>query len=136
MNTSGARHQSLTRFTHLGTKSRCGATTFFLNFGRGGIGIFGSRKSGSKCGESSPVDIRWLVFKEGIQYASPNIIGEKSDCGTSSFSPLLFYIATPSQAIDAVSQCDIIQESKMQALVKPWLDKRLHFPFLEKGAML
>ena len=29
-----------------------------LNFGRGGIGIFGSQKPGSKCGESSPVDIR------------------------------------------------------------------------------
>ena len=135
MNTSGARHQSLTRFTHLGPKSRCGAMTFSLDFGRGGIGIFGSRKSGSKCGESSPVDIRCAVFNGGIQYASPNIIGEKSDCGTSSFSPLLFYIATPSQAIDAVSQCDIIQESKMQTQSSPWLDKRLHFPFLKKGAM-
>ena len=135
MNTSGARHPTLTRFTHLGPKSRCGAMTFSLNFGRGGIGIFGSRKSGSKCGESSPIDIRWVVFKEGIQYPSPKIIGEKSDCGTSSFSPLLFYIATPSQTIDAVSQCDIIQESKMQTQSSPWLDKRLHFPFLEKGAM-
>ena len=93
--------------------------TFSLDFGRGGIGIFGSRKSGSKCGESSPVDIRCAVFNGGIQYASPNIIGEKSDSGTSSFSPLLFYIATPSQAIDAVSQCDIIQERKMQTHIKP-----------------
>ena len=135
MNTSGARHQSLTRFTHLGPKSRCGAMTFSLDFGRGGIGIFGSRKSGSKCGESSPVDIRCAVFNGGIQYASPNIIGEKSDCGTSGFSPLLFYIATPSQAIDTLSQCDIIQERKMQTQSSPRLDKRLHFPFLEKGAM-
>ena len=71
----------------------------------------------------------------GIQYASPNIIGEKSDCGTSSFSPLLFYIATPSQAIDTHSRYGIIQASKMQTPTKPWLDKRLHFPFLEKGAM-
>ena len=86
--------------------------TFSLDFGRGGIGIFGSRKSGSKCGESSPVDIRCAVFNGGIQYASPNIIGEKSDCGTSSFPPLLFYIATTFQAIDTHSQCDIIQESK------------------------
>ena len=23
----------------------------------------------------------------------------------------------------------------MQTLIKPWLDKRLHFPFLKKGAM-
>ena len=110
--------------------------TFSLDFGRGGIGIFGSRKSGSKCGESSPVDIRCAVFNGGIQYASPNIIGEKSDCGTSSFSPLLFYIATPSQAIDTHSRYGIIQASKMQTPTKPWLDKRLHFPFLEKGAML
>ena len=51
--------------------------TFSLDFGRGGIGIFGSRKSGSKCGESSPVDIRCAAFNGGIQYASPNIIGEK-----------------------------------------------------------
>ena len=93
--------------------------TFSLDFGRGGIGIFGSRKSGFKCGESSPVDIRWVVFKEGIQYPSPNIIGEKSDCGTSTFSHLFFYIATPSQAIDTLSQCDIIQERKMQTHIKP-----------------
>ena len=132
MNTSGARHQSLTRFTHLGPKSRCGAMTFSLDFGRGGIGIFGSRKSGSKCGESSPVDIRCAVFNGGIQYASPNIIGEKSDCGTSSFSPLLFYIATPSQAIDAVSQCDIIQESKMQTQSSHGLTSACIFRFLRR----
>ena len=89
------------------------AQRLFLSiFRMGGIGIFGSRKSGSKCGESSPVDIRCAVFNGGIQYASPNIIGGKSDCGTSSFSPLLFYIATTFQAIDTLSQCDIIQESK------------------------
>ena len=132
MNTSGARHPTLTRFTHLGPKSRCGAMTFSLDFGRGGIGIFGSRKSGSKCGESSPVDIRWAVFNGGIQYASPNIIGEKSDCGTSSFSPLLFYIATPSQAIDAVSQCDIIQESKMQTQSSHGLTSACIFRFLRR----
>jgi len=101
-------NKNLFPFTHLGPKSRCGATRFSLNFGRGGIGIFGCRKSGSKCGEISPVDIRWVVFKEGIQYPSPNIIGEKSDCGTSTFSHLFFYIATPSQAIDTLFQCDII----------------------------
>ena len=106
--------------------------TFSLDFGRGGIGIFGSRKSGSKCGESSPVDIRCAVFNGGIQYASPNIIGEKSDCGTSSFSPLLFYIATPSQAIDAVSQCDIIQESKMQTQSSHGLTSACIFRFLRK----
>ena len=39
--------------------------TFSLDFGRGGIGIFGSRKSGSKCGESSPVDIRCAAFNGG-----------------------------------------------------------------------
>ena len=38
--------------------------TFSLDVGRGGIGIFGSRKSGSKCGESSPVDIRRRFVKE------------------------------------------------------------------------
>jgi len=76
-----------------------------------------------------------VVFKEGIQYPSPNIIGEKSDCGTSTFSHLFFYIAIPSQAIDTHSQCDIIQESKMQTPIKPQLDKRLHFPFIMKGAM-
>ena len=106
--------------------------TFSLDFGRGGIGIFGSRKSGSKCGESSPVDIRCAVFNGGIQYASPNIIGEKSDCGTSSFSPLLFYIATPSQAIDAVSQCDIIQESKMQTQSSHGLTSACIFRFLRR----
>ena len=106
--------------------------TFSLDFGRGGIGLFGSRKSGSNCGESPPVDIRWAVIKEGIQYPSPNIIGEKSDCGTSSFSPLLFYIATPSQAIDAVSQCDIIQESKMQTQSSHGLTSACIFRFLRR----
>ena len=132
MNTSGARHQSLTRFTHLGPKSRCGATTFYPYFGRGGIGIFGSRKSGSICGVSSPVDIRQALSEGGIQYPSPKIIGEKSDCGTSSFSPLLFYIATPSQAIDAVSQCDIIQESKMQTQSSHGLTSACIFRFLRR----
>ena len=132
MNTSGARHQSLTRFTHLGPKSRCGAMTFSLYFGWCGIGIFGSRKSGSKCGESSPVDIRWAVFKDGIQYPYPNRIVAKSDCGTSSFSPLLFYIATPSQAMDAVSQCDIIQESKMQTQSSHGLTSACIFRFLRR----
>ena len=132
MNTSGARHQSLTRFTHLGPKSRCGAMTFSLDFGRGGIGIFGSRKSSSICRESNSVDIR-KTFSEGdIQYPQLLGTGSKSDCGTSSFSPLLFYIATPSQAIDAVSQCDIIQESKMQTQSSHGLTSACIFRFLRR----
>ena len=71
--------------THLDPKSPCAATTFYPYFGRGGIGIFGSRKSGSKCGESSPVDIRLAFSKEGIQYPQLLGTGAKSDCGTTAF---------------------------------------------------
>ena len=46
-------------------------------------------------------------------------IARKTYCGTSTFSPLLFYIATASYAIDTHYQCDIIQESKMQTPTKP-----------------
>ena len=105
---------------------------FFSRFWEGWYRYIRKPKTGSKCGESSPVDIRCAVFNGGIQYASPNIIGEKSDCGTSSFSPLLFYIATPSQAIDAVSQCDIIQESKMQTQSSHGLTSACIFRFLRR----
>lgn len=78
-------NKNLFPFTHLGPKSRCGATRFSLNFGRGGIGIFGSRKSGSKYGENNSVDIRKTFSKEGIQYPYPNRIAAKSECGTTAF---------------------------------------------------
>ena len=78
-------NKNLFPFTHLGPKSRCGATRFSLNFGRGGIGIFGCRKSGSKCGEISPVDIKQAFSKGGIQYPQLLGTGSKSDCGPTAF---------------------------------------------------
>ena len=131
MNTSGARHQSLTRFTHLGPKSRCGAMTFSLDFGRGGIGIFGSRKTGSKCGESNPVDIRKTFSEGGIQYPYPLEIAAKSDCGATAFCSKMS-TSHPSQAIDTHSQCDIIQESKMQTQSSRGLTSACIFRFLRR----
>ena len=78
-------NKNLFPFTHLGPKSRCGATRFSLNFGRGGIGIFGCRKSGSKCGEISPVDIKQALSEGGIQYPCPNNMVAKGDCRTMVF---------------------------------------------------
>ena len=66
--------------------------------------------------------------------ASTKIQG-KSIAAQALFSLYSSIIATSFQAIDTHSQCDIIQESKMQTQSSPWLDKRLHFPFLKKGAM-
>ena len=75
------------------------------------------------------------ICEGGIQYLCPNRIASKSDCGTTAFCPKISTPHPPSQAIDTHSRYGIIQASKMQTPTKPWLDKRLHFPFLEKGAM-
>lgn len=108
------------------------ATTFSLDFGRGGIGIFGSRKSGSTCGECSPVDISWAVFRVGIQYPYSKKNARKTYYCTSTFSPLSFYIIAPSPAIDTHSQCDIIQESKMQTQSSRGLTSACIFRFLRR----
>ena len=72
-------------FTHLDSKKSLRRNDFFSQFWKGGIGIFGSRKSGSKRGENNSVDIRKTFSKEGIQYPYPNRIASKSDYNTTAF---------------------------------------------------
>ena len=157
---------------------------FSLNFGRGGIGIFGSRKSGSKCGERNFVDIR-KTFRRGTYnnlisiemrrkvIAAQRLLSLKCRYPTAGSVHLQFLRRRYRSRIfqwlirfplpqwnrnenilwhkhfftSILLHCNPFPsywhplpmwystEKQMQTQSSSWLDKRLHFPFLKKGAM-